>query len=70
MAEQLELFADKKTELDALWEAQAKSKLSYDTMRKRLFAEISDLKNQIIELRASNDKIAAAISKNVEFLAS
>lgn len=56
-AEQLLLFDMPDSELRAVWKEVEKVKLSGDKTRKRLFSELNELKEQIIELRADNERL-------------
>ena len=55
--EQFLLFKKPTSEFDALWESIEKLKASHDKVRKRLFSEVSDLKSQIIKVRAENERL-------------
>jgi len=54
---QLELFAKPRTEMDIIWEEIEKLRHSQNIVRKRLFGEIKELNNRIIELQAENQRI-------------
>ena len=54
---QLELFAKPRTEMDIVWEEIEKLRHSQNIVRKRLFGEIKELNNRIIELQAENQRI-------------
>jgi hypothetical protein len=54
---QLDLFSCPKSELQALWEAVAEVKFSHNSVRKRLFQELQDLKESMIEIQATQSRI-------------
>ena len=55
--EQLMLFAEPKSELTALWESLESLKVSHDKVRKRMFAEISEMKTLIATVQLESEKI-------------
>lgn len=55
--EQLLLFNESKSEFDGLWEAIESVKGSHNQVRKRLFAEIRDLKEEVNKLKAENERM-------------
>lgn len=57
LSEQYILFENQKSELDCVWEAVTKLQDSQNSVRKRLFGEIEELKVLLNETRASNEKI-------------
>tara|TARA_R110002096_G_scaffold88808_1_gene202739 strand:+ start:995 stop:1210 length:216 start_codon:yes stop_codon:yes gene_type:complete len=57
LEKQLELFSEPKNELTALWEALEKVKISQDKVRKRLFGEVKDLQEQLVKVRADNERL-------------
>jgi len=56
-AEQLLLFDTPVSEMDAVWQAVEKLKMSHDKVRKRLFAEMKSLQDEIVNLRADNERL-------------
>ena len=55
--EQLLLFDKPITEFDAVWESITKLKKSHESVRKRLFKEVKELEEDIIKLRAENERM-------------
>lgn len=55
---QMTLFETPKTELDAIWESLEKLKLSHEKVRKRLFRDVRELENQLIEVKAENQRLS------------
>lgn len=55
--QQLDLFSCPKSENQALWEALAELKLSHHSVRKRLFQELHDLRETLVQLQATQDRI-------------
>ena len=54
---QLTFFEKPKTELDALWESVTEMKDSNGRVRRKLFAEIKDLRSQLVEVKAENQRL-------------
>lgn len=59
MYEQMDFFKEKKTELDLVWEKLAELSLSQGKMRRRLFSELSDVRAELIEVKAENDRLVS-----------
>jgi len=57
MMEQMTLFEKPITEFDALWEAVNKLKFSHDKVRRRLFRDIKELEDELMKVKAENDRI-------------
>ena len=53
---QMTFFDTPHTEMRALWESLERLKISNDKVRKRLFYEIKELEDQVVELRADNER--------------
>ncbi len=64
--EQLKLFDDPPSELDAVWQRIEELKETHRKTRKRLFGEVSDLQKTMIKLSADNERLKfhAGISTN------
>lgn len=57
MENQLLLFEEPKSELTALWVAVEKLKTSHNKVRKRLFAEVGELQDQLHQVKAENARM-------------
>ena len=57
MQEQLMLFDEPKNELSALWDSIKDLKTSQSKVRKRLFAEISNLQEELVKVQVENEKM-------------
>jgi hypothetical protein len=57
MSNQLMLFDEPKNELSVLWDSMKNLETSQHKVRKRLFHEISSLKNEIVEIKLENEKM-------------
>ena len=57
MEKQLTLFSPPISEFDALWKSLIELKNSQDKVRRRLFAEVSDLKKKIVDLEVQNERL-------------
>jgi len=57
--EQLLLFEDPKSEYQSLWEKYIQLKDSQDKTRKRLFRELQEVRDVLVELRAENERLKA-----------
>lgn len=55
--EQLTLFDDPPSELDAIWQAVEKLKETHRKTRKRLFVEVKDLQKSLIKINADNERL-------------
>jgi hypothetical protein len=64
---QEDLFTNPKTELDVVWEAITSLKESHNSVRKRLFQELEELRTSLIEAKAQNAHLMAVINKNNQY---
>lgn len=55
--EQLDLFETPKSEMNVLWETLIELKESHRKVQKRLFGELSELKNRLIENQAELERV-------------
>jgi ribosomal 50S subunit-associated protein YjgA (DUF615 family) len=60
--EQLNLFDRPKSEMDLIWEAVSSLRESHNSVRKRLFHELDELRQSLIETKAQNAKLAAILN--------
>lgn len=58
---QMDMFDIPKNETQLMWENLTRQRLSNDKVRKRLFSELADLREQFIELRAEYDHLIAKL---------
>jgi len=61
VAEQLLLFEHPDTEMDHLWMKITEVETSQDKTRRRLFKEIRELNNAIVEMKAYTERTRAMI---------
>lgn len=55
--EQLDLFETPKSEMNVLWETLIELKESHRKVQKRLFGELSELKNRLTENQAELERV-------------
>jgi len=57
MEEQLDLFNTPANEMTALWEALERVKASHTKVRKRLFAEVKNLEEELVKTKAEVERL-------------
>lgn len=55
--EQMTMFTKPHTEFDSVWEAIVKMRTSNDKVRKRLFAEVTQLQKDLVKVQAENERL-------------
>lgn len=57
MEQNMTLFNQPSSEFDAIWKAVIELKDSHHKVRKRLFAEVSNLKKEVVGLKVENERM-------------
>lgn len=62
-----DLFLQPKTELNVVWEAITALRESHNSVRRKLFQQIEELRTSLIEAKAQNAQLASIINNQNQY---